>query len=82
MDQLPRAIVFAAIIVSGALLLHGLYPADRYSMVAAQGGAFRVDRLTGAVIFCDAVICRSLPLATFTPAQPKPLPPNAPPSGT
>jgi hypothetical protein len=81
MDALPRAIVIAAIILGGAFIVRGLYPADRFTMVAAPGGAFRVDRLTGAVLFCDAVICRALPVATFAapPAKPaaQPRPPTA-----
>jgi hypothetical protein len=72
MDQLPRAIVIAAIIVAGAFVLRGLYPADRFEVVAAQGGAYRIDRLTGAVLFCDALVCRALPLATFKAAPPAP----------
>jgi len=79
MDSLARAIVIAAIILGGAFIVRGLYPADRYSMIPAQGGAFRVDRLTGAVLFCDAVLCRALPVATFAPAPPRQAAPAAPP---
>jgi hypothetical protein len=75
MDALPRAIVIAAMILGGALIVRGLYPADRFTIVAAQaGGAYRVDRLTGSVSFCDALMCRVLPLATFVPAAPKATP--------
>jgi len=74
MESLPRALVFAAIILGGAILIHGLYPADRFSMVpAAAGGGFRVDRLTGGVLFCDPLMCRQLPLAV--PVAPRPAPP-------
>jgi hypothetical protein len=65
MEQLPRAIVIAAIILAGGLVVRGLYPADRYTMVPVQGGAYRLDRLTGSVLFCDAIVCRELPLAAF-----------------
>lgn len=85
MENLPRAVVIAAIILGGAFIVRGLYPTDRFSMVAAQGGgAYRVDRLTGTVLFCDAVICRALPLATFVapPSAAKPVPRTAPPTGT
>lgn len=80
MDQLPRAIVIAAIILGGALIIRGLYPADRFTMVPAQGGAFRLDRLTGGVAFCDPIVCRVLPFAAFVPGQGKPVAP-APGSG-
>jgi len=72
MELLSRAIVIAAIVLGGALVIRGLYPADRFTMIAVQGGAYRLDRLTGAVIFCDAVVCRPLPLATIrtTPQTP------------
>jgi hypothetical protein len=83
MDQLPRAIIIAAIILGGAAIVRGLYPADRFTMVAAQGGgAFRVDRLTGSVLFCDAVLCRALPTASFAPAPQKPVQPAAPAGST
>lgn len=81
MEQLSRAIVVAAIIIAGAFVLRGVYPADRYGMIAAQGGAYRIDHLTGAVIFCDALICRALPLATFK-APPAPPPASAPKGAT
>jgi len=81
MDALPRAIVIAAIILGAALLIRGFYPADRYMMVAAPGGAYRLDRLTGGVIFCDAMLCRVMPLAAIVPAPAKPAP-NPPSTGT
>ncbi|MEI8298024.1 MAG: hypothetical protein WCH32_08370 [Pseudomonadota bacterium] len=82
MDSLPRALVFAAIILGSAIMIHGLYPADRFTMVPAPagGGAFRVDRLTGGVLFCDALMCRQLPLAVPViprPAAPAPGTPGA-----
>ncbi len=80
MDTLARAIVIAAMILGGAFVVRGLYPTDRFTMIAAQGGgAFRVDRLTGSVSFCDALMCRVLPLATYAPGTPKQ--PPAPPAG-
>jgi hypothetical protein len=75
MNALPRAIVIAALILGGAFIVRGLYPTDRFTIVAAQGGgAYRVDRLTGSVSFCDALMCRVLPLATFTPGPLKQAP--------
>jgi len=72
MDQLPRALIVAAIILGGAVIVRGLYPADRFTMIAAQGGgAYRLDRLTGSVFYCDPLVCRLLPVATLVPAQPK-----------
>jgi hypothetical protein len=82
MDQLPRALVLAAIILGGAFIVRGLYPTDRFTMVAAQGGgAFRVDRLTGSVLFCDALVCRVLPVATRIPMPQKPAPKGSTPDG-
>ena len=86
MDQLPRALIIAAIILGGAVIIRGLYPADRFTMVAAQGGgAYRIDRLTGSVLYCDALLCRVLPVATLMPAPPKqgsPAPPPGAATGT
>ena len=71
MESLPRAIIAAAMIFGSALLVHGLYPADRYAMTpATNGGTYRLDRLTGGVLFCDALFCRALPLAVPVPVQP------------
>ena len=67
MDALPRALVVAAIILGGALIVRGLYPADRYSMVAAGNGAYRVDRLTGSVAYCDPAVCRMLVIVIQVP---------------
>ncbi len=82
MEGLPRAIVAAAIILGGAHLVHGLYPADRFTVTAAaNGGSYRLDRLTGAVFFCDTLFCRALPLAVpvqvpAPPGKPKVAPPG------
>jgi len=76
MENLPRAIVIAALILGGAAVVRGLYPADRFTLVAAQGGAYRVDRLTGSVLFCDGLMCRVLPLAKIVPMAPKPAAPS------
>jgi len=79
MEGLPRAIIAAAMIFGGALLVHGLYPADRFTLAsAAGGGSYRLDRLTGAVYFCDTLFCRALPLAVpvAVPAKPKTAPPG------
>ncbi len=79
MDLIARAIVVAAIILGAAHLVRGLYPADRYTMTSVPNGAFRLDRLTGSVIFCDALLCRALPLATPVPGR-MPAAPGAPPT--
>lgn len=75
MENLPRALVIAALIFGGALIVRGLYPADRFTLVAAPGGAYRVDRLTGSVLFCDQLLCRQLPVATFVAPGQRPAPP-------
>jgi hypothetical protein len=74
MEALPRALIVAAMILGGALLVHGLYPADRFAMVpASNGAAYRLDRLTGSVLYCDGMLCRVLPFAVPIPgAVPKP----------
>lgn len=83
MENLPRALVIAAIVLGGAFIVRGLYPTDRFSMVAAQGGgAFRVDRLTGSVLFCDALVCRVLPIAAFVPPPAPAKPPASGATGT
>jgi len=74
MEQLPRAIVIAAIILGGATLIRGLYPADRFALVPAGNGAYRIDKLTGAVLYCDAVLCRALPYGAIVPT-PRAVPP-------
>jgi len=83
MENLPRALVIASIVIGGAFIVRGLYPTDRFSMVAAQGGgAFRVDRLTGSVLFCDTLVCRVLPVATFVTPTAPPKPPASGATGT
>jgi hypothetical protein len=84
MDALARALVIAALILGGAFIVRGLYPADRFTIVAAPGGgAYRVDRLTGSVSFCDALLCRTLPLIAFAPGSPgAPKQPAAPAPGS
>ena len=76
MDTLARAVVIGALILGGAYIVRGLYPADRFTLVAAQGGSFRLDRLTGSVLFCDAIACRVLPLAKIVPVAPPPAAPS------
>jgi hypothetical protein len=76
MENLPRAIVIAAIILGGALIVRGLYPSDRFTLVTVGNGAYRIDRLTGAVLFCDAILCRQLPLAKLVPGHTAPPPGN------
>lgn len=76
MENLPRALVIAAIVLGGALMVRGLYPADRFTLVATAGGAYRLDRLTGTVSFCDTLLCRQLPSAAFVPGAPRPTPPK------
>ena len=82
MENLPRALVFSAMILGGALIVNGLYPADRFTMIpTANGAAFRLDRLTGGLLYCDALLCR--PLALAVPVAPKPAPPaRGPATGT
>jgi hypothetical protein len=73
MENLPRALIVSAMIFGGALIVRGLYPADRFTMVpTTNGAAFRLDRLTGSLLYCDAVLCR--PLALAIPVAPKPAP--------
>jgi hypothetical protein len=82
MENLPRSLIVCAIILGGAHVIRGLYPADRFTMIpAASGATYRLDRLTGSILYCDAVVCR--PLALAIPVMPKPAPPaQRPTTGT
>jgi hypothetical protein len=81
MNDLARAIVIAAFLLGGALIVRGTFGTDRYELVQAGAGqVYRLDRLTGAVTFCNPLVCRPLP--TVVPnlqappqgAQPAPQP--------
>ncbi len=76
MEQLARALVISAIILGGAHVLRAYYVADRYTLVAAGNATFRIDRMSGAVLYCDAVLCRQLPFAAIVPTAPKAPAPN------
>ena len=79
MNDLARAIVIAAVLLSGALIVRGTFGTDRYELIQAGGGqVYRLDRLTGAVTFCNPIACRPLP--TLVPSLQAPRP--APPQGT
>ncbi len=74
MNDFARAIVVAAIVLGGALVVRGTFGTDRYDLVPAVGGAvYRLDRLTGGVAICTPAACRPLP--TLVPA------PGGPPAG-
>lgn len=71
MSQIARAIVIAAIVLGGALVVRGTFGTDRYELVPAIGGAvYRLDGLTGGVAICTPAACRLLP--TMTPRVAKP----------
>jgi hypothetical protein len=68
MTELARAIVIAAIVIGGALVVRGMFGTDRYELQAVPGGAvYRLDRLTGAMSYCTPVACR--PLAVMVKVQ-------------
>lgn len=71
MTGIARAIVVAAVLLGGALVVRGTFGTDRYELVPAVGGAvYRLDRLTGAVSICTPAACRPLP--TLVPVAPTP----------
>lgn len=85
MNDLARAIVIAAFLLGGAVIVRGTFGTDRYDLILAGGGqVYRLDRLTGGVTFCNPLVCRPLP--TVVPnlqqappqgAQPGPPAPDA-----
>jgi hypothetical protein len=79
LNDLARAIVIAAVLLSGALIVRGTFGTDRYELVQAGGGqVYRLDRLTGAVTFCNPLACRPLPMFVPAPATtPGEKPPQA-----
>ncbi len=80
MSDLARSIVIAAILLGGALVVRGTFGTDRYELVQAGGGqVYRLDRLTGAVTFCNPVVCRPLPTVVPNLQAPRQTPP---PQGT
>lgn len=71
MREIARAIVIAAIVLGGAVVVRGTFGTDRYELVPSIGGAvYRLDRLTGGVAICTRAACRLLP--TMTPRVAKP----------
>jgi hypothetical protein len=78
-SELARAIVIAALVLGGALVVRGTFGTDRYDLVPAPGGSvYRLDRLTGAVTFCTPLVCRPLPTLVPNAATPGPEPAPAP----
>jgi hypothetical protein len=77
LNDLARAIVIAAALLGGALVVRGTFGTDRFDLVPAGGGSvYRLDRLTGSVFFCTPMLCRPLP--TIVPAISNPQqPPTA-----
>jgi hypothetical protein len=74
LSDLARAIVIAAALLGGALVVRGTFGTDRFDLVPAAGGSvYRLDRLTGSVFFCTPMLCRPLPAlvpAINSPQQP------------
>jgi hypothetical protein len=69
MNEIARAIVIAAIVLGGALVVRGTFGTDRHELQPAPGGAvYRLDRLTGRMSYCTPVACR--PLAVMVPVRP------------
>jgi hypothetical protein len=69
LTDIARALVLAAMLLSGSLVIRGTFGTDRYDLVPAGGGAvYRLDRLTGGVSICNPALCRPLP--TLTPVAP------------
>ncbi len=70
MSDLARSIVIAAILLGGALVVRGTFGTDRFELIQAGGGSvYRLDRLTGAVVFCNPAACRPLPMFVPAPAK-------------
>jgi hypothetical protein len=79
MNDLARAVVIAAVLLSGALIVRGTFGTDRYELIQAGGGqVYRLDRLTGAVTFCNPLACRPLPSLVPNLQAPQQAPPQAP----
>jgi hypothetical protein len=69
MSDLARSIVIAAILLGGALVVRGTFGTDRFELIQAVGGSvYRLDRLTGSVVFCTPAACRPLPMFVPAPA--------------
>lgn len=82
MGEIGRALVIAAALLSGAIVVSGTFGSDRYELVPAAGAtAYRLDRLTGAVAVCTPAFCRPLPtlVPRAAPAQAAKPAPGAPP---
>jgi hypothetical protein len=76
----PRSLVPVAIILGGAFIVASLYGSSRFELAPGPGGVFRIDRLTGAVTYCNPAACILVPTATRVPAA-APVP-RAPGTGT
>jgi hypothetical protein len=62
-NDLGRALVIAAVLLGGAFVVRGTFGIDRYRLVPAGGSAvYRIDGLTGGVVFCTPAFCRPLPM--------------------
>jgi hypothetical protein len=69
LNDLARSIVIAAILLGGALVVRGTFGTDRFELIQAVGGSvYRLDRLTGSVVFCTPAACRPLPMFVPAPA--------------
>ena len=82
MSEIGRALVIAAGLLSGAIVVSATFGSDRYQLVPVSGAtAYRLDGLTGDVVVCTPAFCRPLP--TLVPrdaaAQPGRPAPGAPP---
>lgn len=87
MNEIARAVVIAALILGGAVVVRGMFGTDRYDLIPAVGGTvYRLDRLTGAVSICTPVACKPLPTLVpkvATPgSEPSPENPGLPPPPT
>jgi hypothetical protein len=72
-NELTRAMLIAALVISGAVVVRGTFGTDRYDLhPGPQGGVYRIDRLSGHVAYCTPVACRVLPYVTLKAAAPPP----------
>jgi hypothetical protein len=79
MRDLARAIVIAAALLGGSLVIRAMYGPDRWELVQTAGGAvYRLDRIGGSVSFCTPLLCRPLPTLTPDNSKKIPLPQHAP----
>jgi hypothetical protein len=79
--DVARAIVVAAALLGGSLVVRGLYGPDRWELVQSAGGAvYRLDKLNGNLAFCTPLFCRPLPTLTPANSRKMALPQNTPPA--